>query len=164
VVIGLVAAGAAAAAGVAAAAKPLVLTETGVRGLRLGMPLAAAKRTGLVGTTGPGCELVAPRPLHARLRAPLKGFATFDGKAPHRLVALDVNGGAAIRGIAVGDAAAEVRRAYPGARRLTSKPDAPLQLTALIVARGGKDRIWFMLDRPRGRVTDIDLPTVQACE
>ena len=163
--LGLAVAAAAALAGMAAAAKPLVVTENGVRGLKLGKPLADARRTGLIGPTGPGCELASPRPLVARLRPPLKGFATFDGKAPHPLVALDVTGGAiTVKHVGVGDSAAKAQRAYPNARLLVSKPDDPLQLTALIVTRGGKDRMWLMLNKPGGHVTDIDIPIVQACE
>ena len=163
--LGLAVAAAAALAGMAAAAKPLVVTENGVRGLKLGKPLADARRTGLIGPTGPGCELASPRPLVARLRSPLKGFATFDGKAPHPLVALDVTGGAiTVKHVGVGDSASKARSAYPNARLLVSKPDDPLQLTALIVTRGGKDRMWLMLNKPGGHVTDIDIPIVQACE
>jgi len=165
--LGLVAAIAAASlvVGAAGAGAPLVVTEQGVHGLKLGMPLAVARRSGLIGPTTPGCPLVSPTPVGARLRAPLKGFATFDGKAPHRLVALDVRGGAiTTRHVRVGDSAAKARRAYPNARLLTSKPGDPLQLTALIVTRGGQDRLWLMLNKPGGHVTDLAVPTVQACE
>ena len=156
--------------GAAAQARPpnpqlLTLTEQGVAGLRLGRTLAQVRATGRIGPTGPGCELVSPRPLFARLRAPLKGFATFGGAAPHRLVALDVRGGAqTVRHVAVGASSAAVEQAYPEAHLLTSKPSDPLQLTAWIVKRGGKDRIWFMLNRPGGHVTDLAVPSPQLCE
>ena len=149
----------------AAGTRLLVLTERNVDGLRLGQTLARARATGRIGPTTPGCELASPRPLAARLRAPLKGFATFDGKPPHRLISLDVTGGARTpRHVKVGTPAAAARRAYPEARLLTSKPSDPLQLTALIVRRGGKDRIWLMLNRPGGHVTDLAVPGPQLCE
>ena len=149
----------------AAGTRLLVLTERNVDGLRLGQTLAQARGTGRIGPTTPGCELASPRPLAARLRPPLKGFATFDGKAPHRLLSLDVTGGAqTTRHVRVGTSAVAARRAYPEAHLRTSKPSDPLQLTALIVKRGGKDRIWLMLNRPGGRVTDLAVPGPQLCE
>jgi hypothetical protein len=145
--------------------QPLTLTEQGVVGVRLGRTLAQVRATGRIGPTRPGCELVSPRPRFARLRAPLNGFATFGGAAPHWLVALDVRGGAQTeRHVAVGASSAAVKRAYPEAHLLTSKPSDPLQLTAWIVKRGGKDRIWFMLNRPGGGVTDLAVPSAQGCE
>jgi hypothetical protein len=164
--LGSVAAIAVASLAATASAATPVLTEHGVRGLQLGKTLAQARATGLIGATGPGCELVStPPPVAARLRAPLKGFATFAGKAPHRLVSLDIRGGAiTVRHVRVGDSAAKVRSKYPEAHLLTSKPSDPLQLTALIVKRGGKDRIWLMLNKPGGRVTDLAVPGPQLCE
>ena len=101
----------------AAGTRLLVLTERNLVGLRLGQTLAQARATGRIGPTTPGCELASPRPLAARLRAPLKGFATFDGRAPHRLLSLDVTGGAqTTRHVRVGTSAAAARAA-PTPRR-----------------------------------------------
>jgi hypothetical protein len=129
------------------------------------MPLAEARKTALVGPTRPGCELVLPRPLTAELRPPLTGFATFSGGGAKPLESLLVERGAqTVRRIAPGATAAAVRRAYPEAQLLTARPTDPIQLTALIVKRGGKDRIWFMLDRPGGRVIQLAIPLPQVCE
>ena len=57
-----------------------------------------------------------------------------------------------------------MKGAYPEAHLLTSKPSDPLQLTAWIVKRGGKDRMWFMLKGPGGGVTDLAVPSAQLCE
>jgi hypothetical protein len=147
------------------AAKPFVITEQGVRGLRLGRPLAKARTTGLIGATTPGCELATPRPIGAQLKSPLRGFATFGGGGSHPLQALSVRKGViTVRHIAVGATAAAVRNAYPQAHLLTSKPDDAIQLTALIVRRNGKDKMWFLLDKVGGHVTEIDVPAPQICE
>jgi hypothetical protein len=146
----------------ASASPPLRLTETGVGQLQLGRPLASVGSR-WIGPTGPGCELAAPTPVVARLKAPLAGSAAFSGAARHRLVALWVTRGAATdRGIAIGATAAAVRRAYPGA--VAQDSEQPLRYHALTVRRNGKDRIWFMLDRRNGRVTAFALPAPQFCE
>lgn len=143
-----------------------VLTERGVGGLRLGRSLAAIRRDRLIGPVSPGCELASPRPFGARIRAPLAGFATFDGRAAtSRLVALSITGGARTsRGVTIGTSAANVRHAYPGARVENSGPPNPIQFNAIVVSRAGRDRIWFFLDRRGGRVRSIDLPSAQFCE
>jgi hypothetical protein len=37
-------------------------------------------------------------------------------------------------------------------------------VTAIVVERKGAERMWFMLDRPAGHVTEIDVPGPQICE
>ena len=143
----------------------LTLTERGVDGVRLGRTLAQVRATRRIGPATPGCELVTPRPLIARLRTPLKGYATFDGAPPHRLIALDVVAGVTTtRHVTVQATAASVQRKYPTAQLLVSKPSDPIQLIAYIVKRGGKDRLWFRLDHPKGHVAAIDVPAPQICE
>ena len=145
---------------------PAVLTEVGVGRLRLGRPLAAIRADHLVGRVSAGCELASPRPVVAKLVAPLKGFATFSGTGPaKRLVSLSVTGGArTTRGVTVGTTAARVRRAYPRARVEHSPAPNPLQFDAIVVTRADQDRIWFMLDRKDGRVQSIDVPGPEFCE
>ena len=153
------------AAGARERVRLLTLTERGVDGVQLGRTLAQVRATGRIAAATPGCELVSPRPLVAQLRAPLKGYATFDGAPPHRLIALDVVAGVqTTRHVAVHATAASVHRKYPAARLLVSKPSDPIQLMAYIVRRGGKDRMWFRLDHPRGYVAAIDVPAPQICE
>jgi hypothetical protein len=141
------------------------LSEKGVSGLLLGRPLAQIKADHLIKPTTPGCELASPRPIAARLRAPFDGFATFNGASPHRLQALAILGGTKTsRGIAIGDPAAKVLSAYPTAKVNNSRPGDPLQFTAIVVRSGGRDRMWFLLDRAGGKVTELDVPAPQFCE
>src|SRR3954463_6046119 len=103
------------------AATPAVVTEHGFGLLRLGRTLGALRREGLVGSARPGCELASPRPLVARLRAPLAGWATFGGGAPPRLRGRAVPAGAGPRnGIAVGAPAAMIEKAFPAAHVVDS--------------------------------------------
>ena len=142
-----------------------MVTEHGVGRLTLGRTLAEVRRDGLIGTTRPGCELASPRPLIARLRAPLSGWATFDGRAPHHLQALAITAGAVGRnGIRIGDSSAAVARAFPSAHVIDSRPPKPLVFSAVVLRRNGHDLLWFMLDRPRGKVTEFDVPAPQFCE
>ena len=109
----------------------LTLTESGVAGLRLGRTLAEVRRTGGSGRPAPAASSCRPGRSSPPASGAARGFATFGGAAPHRLVALDVRGGAqTVRHLAVGASSAAVKRAYPGARLLTSRPSDPLQLTA----------------------------------
>jgi hypothetical protein len=141
------------------------LTEKGVGPLLLGRTLAEINREHLIGPATPGCELASPRPIGARLHAPFVGYATFGGAAPHRLQALSISAGVKTsRGVAIGDRGARVLHAYPGARVLNSRPGDPLQFNAIVVRSSGRDRMWFLLDRPNGHVTEFDVPAPQFCE
>ena len=153
-------------AALAANATSPVITDRGVGGLTLGRTLAQVRGAGLVGRVTPGCELASPRPYGARLRAPLQGFATFSGRAAtSRLVSLVVTGGAATdRQVTIGTTAAKVRRAYPKARLQNSRAGDPIEIYAIVVARARRDRIWFVLDRPGGRVQSIHIPGPEFCE
>lgn len=160
--------------GIAAAKRPVstelaggpILTERGVGGLRLGRTLSEVRRAKLIGRVRPGCELVRPRPYWARLRSPLRGSATFTGsRGTSRLDALLITSGAVTdRGVRIGSTAAQVLRAYPEAKVQNSRPGDPLQFSAIQVTRGGRSRLWFMLDRPRGRVLSFEIPGPQFCE
>lgn len=151
-------------------AKPLartqVVTERGVGGLTIGRPLAAIQADGLIGPLSPGCELASPRPYGAKLRAPLKGFASFSGRgASSKLQSLSLTGGASTsRGITIGATSAAVRLAYPTARVENSRPGDPIEIYAIVLSRGSRDRIWFRLSRRGGRVTFIDIPGPEICE
>lgn len=147
-----------------AAAAPVVMSERGLPGLRLGGTLAAARAAGLIGPLTAGCELASPRPYVAPLRAPLAGTVEFNGRGPRsRVSAIVVTKGAVTnRGIGVGSPSKKVRAAYPGARVVHE--DQSLVYDAIIVRRGGADRIWFLLDKRGGRVQDIHIPSVSFCE
>ena len=149
-----------------AGAAPLVLTEHGVPGLTIGRTLAAVRADGLVGKLSPGCELASPRPSFAPLRAPLVGSVEFDGSGPKaKLITLNITKGAMTdRGIRIGASAAAVRRAYPKARVEHSAAPNPLEYDAIVVTRGGEDRIWFLLNKRGGHVQSMSLPGANFCE
>jgi hypothetical protein len=146
------------------AAPPVVVRPGGVGTLQLGQTLAAVRKRGVVGATSLGCELVRPRPLVARLKGAVKGWATFSGGAPHRLTAVSITSGArTARGVRVGDSARRVVARYPGAHKQYAAPGDPLQLSALVVRTGSKS-MWFVLDHAGGHVRSIDIPVPQTCE
>ena len=154
------------AIGAGAAGAPLVADQSGVGALRLGRTLAAIRTAHVLGPVTPGCELASPRPSAARLRHPLRGFATFVPRnGNRRLVALSITEGAVTkRKIGIGSTAASVRKAYPSAKVNDSPAPNPLQFSALVVSRAGHDRIWFMLDHKGGRVVSIEIPSPQFCD
>lgn len=151
----------------AGAGSALRLSFHGVGSLTLGVPLSTAQARHRVGAPRKGCELSSPLPISARLRSPLGGWATFDGRSPHRLVALSITRGAVTgQGIGIGSTAAQVRRAYPQVRTEYTDPSQPgLQYDALVIRTvAGRDRLWFMLDKAEGRVVAFEVPSPQFCE
>jgi hypothetical protein len=143
-----------------------ILSEKGVGGLKLGRSYAAIKKAGLIGKVTPGCELASPRPYGAKLRSPLKGFATFTGKAGHRVLSsLVITGGAkTAKGIKRGSTAAAIHAAYPTAKDLDSKSGDPIQIHAIVLKRNGKDKIWFVLSKHNGVLTEFGVPSLEICE
>lgn len=154
-----------AAAGAAAAAAPFI-TRRGVGDVRLGMTLQQARQQGLVGGVRAGCELVSPRPYWARLRAPLRGTATFAGGAPSsRLAAFHVTGGArTARGVGPGSTRSQVERAYPGARRDFAAAGDPIQYFGLVAPPVAPRQFWFTLTARNGTVASVDVPRAEFCE
>jgi hypothetical protein len=141
------------------------ITPKGIGKLRLGTPLAVIQRAHLLGRTHRGCDLAWPAPIVAQLSPPLEGTATFSGSGAHRLQAISITGGAKTdRGVGVGDRASKVRRAYPSATVQDAPPGDPLQLHAITVAEHGKTVLWLELGRAGGRVTEIDIPSLETCE
>lgn len=140
----------------------LILTERGVGGLRLGDPLTTTRAHHLIGPLAPGCELGTPRPVVARLTGSLTGTAEFTGNpGSRRLGAISVTRGAVTdRHVGIGSSAIAVLHAYPDSRR--ERSTSGLQFSAVIVKRGGRDRMWFLLRG--GRVASIELPSPQFCE
>jgi hypothetical protein len=154
------------AAGIARPAATPILNEHGVDGLLLGRTRKAIRTRGLIGPIHRGCELASPRPSVASLRPPLVGAATFGGPGPSsRLTAVSVRAGAVTdRGIAIGSSAADVLRAYPNAHVKNSARSNPVRFNAVVVKRGGRYRIWFMLDHRGGHVRSFEVPLLQICE
>src|SRR4051794_23279832 len=113
VVVAAGAAGAAPQTG-AAAATPKI-TGKGVGRLKVGMLFSKARSLGLVGKAGPGCELVSGSRA-ASLRSPLKGSVDLTTGSPRRIRNISIRGGAAARGVTVGDPLTRVKAAYPSAK------------------------------------------------
>lgn len=121
---------------------------------------------GLIGTVRKGCDIMSPPNYWARLRPPVRGTATFRGNTPRSpLRSLWLEGGVVTdRGVKVGSPAAAVRRVYPRAQVVNTRPGDPLQFSAITIVRKGKWRMWFLLDQPGGRVEAISVPGPEFCE
>ena len=148
----------------AAQAPPARVTADGVGDVRLGSTFRALRRQGLVGRLQPGCELSSPRPRIAMLRAPLRGSVTFTARRPHRATDITVTGGAAARGVGIGDRPRAIRRAFPRVR-FDHSTDTTFGITlARVPGRRGRDRLQFAVDVETRRVNTIAVPAISFCE
>jgi hypothetical protein len=150
-----------------AAVPSATLTQSGVGALQLGARLSSVTGKGLFGQLRVGCPMAGTSA--APLGNPMRGFAFFSSSASTaQLVALALKGGVVTdRGVRIGSSANAVLRAYPGSREVDATPGGPwgpFLFQAIMVRSAGQDRMWFMLDRPSGKVSEIDVPRPQFCD
>lgn len=148
-------------------AEPMIIDETGVGDLRLGMPLSRGVKSDLIAETHSGCELGLTVPIDAPLAAPLQGGASFfapEGEAKLTYVAATA-GVATAEGITIGSTADEVIAAYPGARLDPGGAPGDIFDVSRVTLGGPRNpRMTFLLNHPGGVVTTIAVPAQAICD
>ena len=138
------------------------VTAKGVGKVKLGKTYTSLRRAGLISKIGPGCELAGPRARSAKLRAPLEGYVDFGPGKKRRVVHITVLGGAAARGVRVGDTQDDVLQEFPKARVDESTQDQ-YGVTIVKVPKGGGGKMEFVIGSGE-RVMSINLPGASFCE
>jgi hypothetical protein len=138
------------------------ITAKGAGKVKLGKTYKSLRRAGLIGKMRPGCELVGPRARSATLRAPLEGSVDFSRGKTRRVVHITVLGGAAARGVRVGDTQDDVLQEFPRARVDDSTQDR-YGVTLVRVPKSGGGKMDFVIGSGE-RVMSINLPGVSFCE
>lgn len=138
------------------------ITRKGVGKVKLGKTYKSLRRAGLVGKIRPGCELAGPRARSARLRAPLEGYVDLSQSKKRRVVHITILGGAAARGVTVGDTQDDILKEFPRARVDTSTQDR-YGVTIVRVPKTDGGRIEFVIGSD-DRVASISVPGVSFCE
>jgi hypothetical protein len=140
-----------------------VITSHGVGRVRLGATIGALSRRHLIGRLRQGCELDTGQRV-APLRAPLAGWAIFEG-GKRRLTSISIEGGAeTARGIGIGSTAAAARAAYPNAEWLSPRRMYPLPVGLLWVNSGRHPKFGILVDPDTFRVESISIPSPNFCE
>ena len=138
------------------------ITSKGVGKVKLGKTYKSLRRARLIGKIGPGCELAGPRARSAKLRAPLEGYVDLGTGRKRRVVHITVTGGAAARGVTVGDAQDDVLQEFPKAKVDTSTQDR-YGVTIVKIPKTDGGRMEFVIGA-EDRVMSINLPGVSFCE
>jgi hypothetical protein len=138
------------------------ITAKGVGKVKLGKTYKSLRRAKLIGKIGPGCELEGPRARTAKLRAPLEGSVDFSRGKARRVNHITVLGGAAARGVRVGDNQEDVLVEFPEAEVDRSTRDR-FGVTIIRVPKSGGGRMEFVIGRGAA-VMSINLPGASFCE
>jgi hypothetical protein len=137
------------------------LTAKGVGKVKLGAVATDLRADGLIGRIKPGCELEAPGTKFARLRAPLKG--TVDVAPGGTVKGVNIRGGAAARGVAVGDTLADITAAFPK-RKIIRATEPIFGFTRIKIPKGGGGRMDFAVRVSTGKITSINVPRIRICD
>jgi hypothetical protein len=151
------------AATATAAQAPQKVTAKGVGQVRLGDTAAELRDQGLIGPLRKGCELEGPNARFAKLRAPLKGTVEFTQAATPRVNFIHVRGGAAARGVRVGDRLSDITAAFPK-RKIIRATEEPFGFTRVKIPKNGGGRMDFSVRLRTGRITSIDVPRIKICD
>jgi hypothetical protein len=138
------------------------ITAKGVGKVKLGKTYKSLRKAGLIGKIRPGCELAGPRARSARLRKPLEGYVDLGHGKKRRVVHITVLGGAAARGVRVGDTQDDVLQEFPQAVIDESTQDR-FGVTLVKIPRSDGGRMQFVIGTGE-RVMSINLPGVSFCE
>ena len=149
--------------GTALGGAPQKITKSGVGELKLGMTAAEARDRGLVGRMQRGCELGGPDTRGAALKRPLKGTVNYTERTPRRVRDITITGGAAARGVGIGDRIKDIKAAYPNAK-VDHSTDETFRLTLVKVGKRGGGPLRFGVDVDTKRITLIGVPYIAFCE
>jgi hypothetical protein len=146
-------------------ASPAVLTESGIGALKLGMTLAAAKATKMIGATKPGCELGGPGELVAPLVGPARGSVFFTDQ---KLSGISITSGAKTpAGIGPGSTLAAIQAVYNRNDYRTSVDESGRETFGfdfVSVEHNGSAVYGGDLDPKTKRIATLWMPSVRTCE
>ena len=137
------------------------LTAKGVGQIKLGAAAGTLQDAGLIGGLKPGCELQSPAVRFAKLRAPLKG--TVDVGPGGKVRAINIRGGAAARGVGIGDTLADITAAFPK-RKVIHASEPIFGFTRVKIPKNGGGRMDFVVPVATGKIRSIHVPRVTICD
>ena len=137
------------------------ITPKGVGKVKLGAVATDLRADGLIGRIKPGCELEAPGTKFARLKAPLKG--TVDISPAGKVKGVNIRGGAAARGVGVGDTLADITAAFPK-RKVITATEPIFGFTRVKIPKDGGGRMDFAVRVSTGRITSVNVPRIRICD
>jgi hypothetical protein len=147
----------------AAQAPTIKITPKGVGAVKVGATFQELRDGGLVGRMGQGCELAGPGTRAAQLKRPLRGGVDFTRNGTARVRNITVTKGAAARGVGIGDTAAALRAAFPGAR-FDHGTDDTFGFTVVHIPKKAGGRLAFAVDVDSQRVELIGVPFIALCD
>ena len=139
------------------------LTAKGVGKIKLGALATDLRADGLIGRLTGGCELEGPNTRSARLKAPLKGSVDFTRSDPRKVTSITIRGGAAARGVAVGDTLADITAAFPK-RKIIRATEPIFGFTRVKIPKDGGGRMDFAVRVKTGKITSIQVPRLKICD
>jgi hypothetical protein len=149
----------------AVAASPSVLTDRGIGKLRIDMTLAAAKATGEIGATRPGCELGGPGELVADINTGVAdGLVYFNDELLSGIV---VRGGAkTATGVGSGSTVAQIQQAYPPPYdvKVDHSTEEVFGAAIVSVSRSSKQLFGFDVDPSTNKARTVAIPAIRTCE
>ena len=113
--------------------------------MKLGALATDLRADGLIGRLTGGCELEGPGTRSARLKAPLKGSVDFTRTDPRKVTSITIRGGAAARGVGIGDTLADITAAFPK-RRIIRATETIFGFTRVKIPKDGGGRMDFGVD------------------
>ena len=144
---------------------PIQLDPPGLGPLRLGMSQGEALATGLIGETGPACELAGPSEVYGRLLSPLDGAVNFSGGV---LVQISLHGGASTaQGATPGTPLAAASDAFAQAGfsvTLDTTDEEVFQIWLGLVENNGEQMFSLVIDPESELVDSIDVPGTYFCD
>jgi hypothetical protein len=156
---------AAGASSTAAAGGASVVTEKGLGKLRIDMTLTAAKATGEIGTTRPGCELGGPGELVADINTGVAdGLVYFNDE---HLSGIVVRSGAkTTAGVGPGSTIAEIQHAYPAPYdvKVDHSTEEVFGVAIVSVSRADKQLFGFDVDPGTTKSRTVAIPAIRTCE
>lgn len=139
------------------------VSGSGVGAVKLGKTYKKLREQELIGKIRRGCELGGPNTRSARLRAPVKGGVDFTLTSPRKVTTITITGGAATRGVGIGDTIKDIKKAFKKAK-IDRSTEAVFGITLVKVPKDDGGRFQFAVDVDSNRITVIGIPQLAFCE
>lgn len=139
------------------------VSSSGVGAVKLGKTYEKLRKQELIGKIRPGCELGGPNTRSARLLAPLKGGVDFTLTSPRKITTITITGGAAARGVGIGDTIADIKKAFTNAK-IDPSTEEVFGITLVKIPKNDGGRFQFAVDVDSNRITAIGIPQLAFCE